>query len=222
MIETENLIKKYGERTVLDIEKLSIPDGMRLALTGPNGSGKSTFLKILAGVIKKTSGDLRINGKVLYMPQNSTAFNKTVLSNLLYGLKGDKKENIEKCKEALETVGLGDFCNKSAVNLSGGEKQRLALARILVRDSDILLLDEPTGAVDVEGTEIIENAVNAYVEEQGCTLIFATHSPAEAKNLSDKIIMLNAGKIVEYGTPAELLSSPATEWGKKFIDMWRL
>lgn len=220
MIELKNVNKNYGERTVLCIDSLEIKKGERLSLTGANGSGKSTLLKIIAGVIPY-NGKVNVPGRVLYMPQKTVLFDMSVLHNVTYSLTGKRKEKEEKAMEALRKTGLSELYNKNALTLSGGEGARLALARILVNDCDVLLLDEPTGAVDIEGTEIIENAVKEYSEKNGCTLITATHSPLQAKRLSRRVIMLEKGEIAEDCTPEELLLNPKTDFGKKFVSMWR-
>ena len=219
MIELKDVKKNYGDRTVLCVDLLKIKKGERLSLTGANGSGKSTLLKIIAGIIT-CDGYVEVPQKVLYMPQKTVLFDMSVLHNVTYSLSGKKKEKEEKAMEALRKTGLSELYNKNALTLSGGEGARLALARILVNDCDVLLLDEPTGAVDVEGTEIVENALREYTEKNGCTLITATHSPLQAKRLSERVIMLQDGRIAEDCTPEEFFLAPKTDFGKKFVSMW--
>lgn len=219
MIELKDVKKNYGDRTVLCVDLLKIKKGERLSLTGANGSGKSTLLKIIAGIIT-CDGYVEVPQKVLYMPQKTVLFDMSVLHNVTYSLNGKRKEKEEKAMEALRKTGLSELYNKNALTLSGGEAARLALARILVNDCDVLLLDEPTGAVDVEGTEIVENALREYTEKKGCTLITATHSPLQAKRLSERVIMLQDGRIAEDCTPEEFFLAPKTDFGKKFVSMW--
>lgn len=219
MIELKDVKKNYGDRTVLCVDLLKIKKGERLSLTGANGSGKSTLLKIIAGIIT-CDGYVEVPQKVLYMPQKTVLFDMSVLHNVTYSLSGKKKEKEEKAMEALRKTGLSELYNKNALTLSGGEGARLALARILVNDCDVLLLDEPTGAVDVEGTEIVENALREYTEKNGCTLITATHSPLQAKRLSERVVMLQDGRIAEDCTPEEFFLAPKTDFGKKFVSMW--
>ncbi len=221
MIKCENLKKIYSERTVLDIPFLEIKNGERLALTGPNGSGKSTLLKAFAGIIP-CEGSVKKEGRILYMPQKNVPFDMSVISNVTFSMKGKKRENEEKAFEALRKTGLDALYKKNALSLSGGEAARLALARLLVLECDILFLDEPTGAVDIEGTELIENAISDYIDEKNATLIVATHSPLHAKRLCNRVIMLTQGTVVEDTSPEELLLAPKTEFGKKFISMWRV
>lgn len=220
MIKAENIVKIYGDRKVLDIKELTVNKGEKTALTGPNGSGKSTLLKIIAGVLP-FDGNLEVKGKVLYLPQKTVPFDMSVLSNVTYSLEGKKKDKEEKAMEALKKAGLQELYKKNALSLSGGEAARLALIRLLVKDCDILLLDEPTGAVDIEGTFIIEELLNEYTASTRCALITATHSPLQAKRLCDRVIMLQKGRIAEDTSPEELLKAPSTDFGKKFVDMWR-
>lgn len=222
MIEIKNLTKKYGDRTVLEINTVTVKDGEAIAVIGPNGSGKSTLLKILGGIIRQTDGTVSGNGNMLYLPQQSTPFDMSVEKNILYGAKGDKEKAKQKADALISALGLKELKDKKATGLSGGELQKTALCRLLVNDCKLLLLDEPTNAADIEGAELIRQAVKDYREKTGCTLIMTTHSPAEAKAMADRIIMLHDGKIIEDGSPDELLESPSTEWGKKFISQWKL
>ncbi len=220
MIEIKNVRKIYSARTVLDVKELKIKKGESVALTGANGSGKSTLLKVIAGVINY-EGIVTAPDKILYMPQKTMCFDMSVLKNVTYSLKGNKKENEEKAMAALEKTGIADLYKKNALTLSGGESARLSLARLLVKDCSVLLLDEPTGAVDVEGTEIIEKAVKEYIREKNAALVIATHSPLQARRMCSRVIMLEKGVPVEDSSPDELILNPSTEFGKKFVDMWR-
>ena len=221
MINLHNIKKIYGDRTVLDIENLTFSKGETVAIVGPNGSGKSTLLKIIADTIKADAGEIKIDGKLLYLPQQSIPFRKSVRKNILYSMICSDNKDI-RCDEVLSKLGLSHLTDKNAKGLTGGEAQRLALGRILVNDCDFLLLDEPSSAADIEGTEIIENAIRSYKDKTGCGVIMTTHSPIQALKLADRIIMLCDGKTVEDGKPEELLHNPKTEWGKKFIGMWVL
>ncbi len=221
MIKLNNIKKTYGERTVLDIGDLTFIKGETVAIVGPNGSGKSTLLKIIADVIKADSGDVEKSGRIYYLPQQSVPFRKSVRKNILFSMENaDDKE--KRCDEILEELKLTDLAGKNAKGLSGGECQRLTLARVLVNDGDFLLLDEPSSAADIEGTETIEKAIRKYKEKTGCGVIMTTHSPVQALKLADRIIMLDNGKIAEDGNPDELINNPKTDWGKKFISMWKL
>lgn len=220
MISCKRLNKEYSSGQVLDIKELIINDGERVALAGANGSGKSTLLRAVAGIIS-CEGEIRTEGRLLYMPQKNAAFDMSVLSNVTFCMNGKRKDKEERAMEALRKTGLHKLYKKNALSLSGGETARLALARILVNNCNVLLLDEPTAAVDIEGTEIVENAVKEYVSNNGCTLIFATHSPLQASRLADRVILLDKGRISEDSSPEKLLSSPESDFGKKFVEMWR-
>lgn len=219
MIEIKNLTKKYGERTVLNIESLTIKKGETLVIAGPNGSGKSTLLKILSGIAEKTSGEFSVNGTLYYLPQESIPFRKTVRKNLLFSAK-DKIGKEKAAEDIISLLSLTDLADKNASRLSGGECQRLALGRVLINKGDFLFLDEPSSAADIEGTEIIENAIREYKKKTGCGIVMTTHSPGQARRLADRIVILHKGEIAEEGTPEELLSSPKSLWSKKFIDFW--
>lgn len=222
MIKLKDVKKCYGSRTVLDIPSLEIGKGERLVIIGPNGSGKSTLLKILAGVLKATSGELKRQGSLYYLPQQSLPFSMTVRKNILYCIDGTKQEKEKICDDLLEKFRLSHIADKNAKKLSGGEAQRLALCRVLAKKGDIILLDEPTSAADIESEEIIESVLLDYVKENGCTLIITTHSPAQARKFAGRIIMLHSGVVAEDGSADELFKNPSTKWGAKFIDSWRI
>ena len=221
MIEIVDITKKYGSRTVLDIPSLVFNKGETVVIAGPNGSGKSTLLKILAGILSADSGTVSADGKVLYLPQQSMPFSMSVRKNILFSLES-KSDKDKKCDEILEKLNLKALENKSAKTLSGGECQRLALARVLVNDCDFLVLDEPSSAADIEGNELIEKAILDYKKQTGCGVIMTTHSPRQALNLADRIIMLCDGKVAENGSFREILQNPQSEWTKKFISQWSI
>ena len=215
MPDIENLTKHYGEKTVLSVDRLTVEKGVTLAVTGPNGSGKSTLLQILAGLIKADSGTADGFGKILSMPQASYAFSMSVEKNVLYGISGDRKA--ERAEKILKRLGLYELKNQNAKKLSGGEAQRLALARLLVNECDTLVLDEPTGAVDIDGADCVWHAIEEYQQENGCTVIFSTHSPIEAGKHADRIILLHNGLVTEDAKPTDFFKEQKSDWGKKFI-----
>lgn len=214
----ENLHKTYGSRTVLQIPCLEISEGTRLAVMGPNGSGKSTMLKILAGVLKNDGGKISLSG-CGYLPQKSYAFDKTVIKNVesaLWDLPRSKRR--EKAENALRETGMLSLSEAQGRTLSGGEMQRLALARVLAREPKILLLDEPTAACDIESENLIESALSKW----NGTLIFSTHSPAQAMRLGDKAVFLEKGKILEFGSPKEVIMNPKSERVREYMSHWRI
>ncbi len=219
MVKIENLVKEYSGRRVIDIKNLNVNDGEILAVAGANGSGKTTLLRITSGLMKADSGFVEAQGKILFMPQQSYAFRGSLKDNLLIGLNGkDKKGEVEEILESMELKHLSD---KKAVSLSGGELQRLALCRLLIRPCSLLLLDEPTSSCDARGTELVVDAVKKYVEKHGCTVIMVTHSPIVAAKCADRMIILNDGGIEADGEPGEVMNAPSSEWAKSFIKDWR-
>lgn len=196
MIKAENLKKLYGGRTVLDIDYLEIGKGECVVLVGHNGSGKSTLLKILAGVLKATQGTVEVRGDVYYLPQQSLPFNKSVKNNILYCLEGDRKSRSGICEEILTAFDLKHLEAKNAKGLSGGECQRLALARVLSRKTDILLLDEPTSAADSESRKRINSLIADYYKKTGCTLIMTSHTDDLPEGIKIKTVRLCDGKIM--------------------------
>lgn len=176
MIKINGLKKLYGERTVFDIPFLEIKKGECIILKGHNGSGKSTLLRMLAGTENPTAGDVLINGRIYYLPQQSLPFNKSVKSNILYCLDGKRTEKNELCEKVLNAFNLKHLENKNAKTLSGGECQRLALARVLCKKADIILLDEPSSAADSDGRKLINDIICQYCNLTGCTLVMTTHT----------------------------------------------
>ena len=224
------LRKGYGERVVLDVDGLSLESDRIYALVGPNGSGKSTLLKTLSGVIDQTSGYVEVLGsetreslRVGYMPQKSYVFGYSVLRNITMALGGtglSKDEMKERALKALEEVGMSDFASERGNSLSGGEAQRVALARMLAQDLDVLLLDEPTASMDIAGTLLVEGALMRYRERTGCMLVVATHAPSQARRIATDAVMLASGRMVECGSTEYILSHPESAEGQEFLSYW--
>ncbi len=217
MINIKKLKKRYGERTVLDIPELNINDGETVAFAGANGSGKTTLLRIFAGTLKATEGEVNAPKGILYLPQQNYAFRGDLMKNITLG--GADKSEAERLLRKLELSHLKD---KKASSLSGGELQRLALCRLLVRDCRLLLLDEPTSACDAKGAELVISAIKEYKESKGYTVLMSTHSPVLAANAAERLIILNSGKIEADGAPKDVLSNPETDWAKSFIAGWKI
>ena len=216
MVELRNIKKSYGEKTVLDVDHLRVESGERLALAGANGSGKTTLLRILAGLLKPDSGSFSVPERILYMPQRSYAFSGDLSRNLSLGRKGVDVDGF------LEKVGLLELKEKKAKSLSGGELQRLSFARILSREAELLLLDEPTSACDAEGAGLIVSALKDYAEKTGCTVIFSTHAPSLAVKVATRLILLNEGKVDCDGKPRDLLLDPKTDRARAFVSDWKI
>ena len=248
-IALKGVRKAYGTRCVLDIGELTFEPGHSYALIGANGSGKSTLLRALAGSSNLTGGSFEFfsaeaasgaiapdghsaageaeerEASVGYMPQKGYVFGFSVFKNVLLALDGlglDKEEQAERVNRALKAVGMLEFSESRGFGLSGGEAQRVALARMLVRKHDVLLLDEPTASLDVAGTLQVEAALQAYVEETGCLLIVATHAPSQARRISDRAVMLDSGRVVEFGSTADVMDDPKSPEGRAFLSYWKI
>ncbi|NLZ25767.1 MAG: ATP-binding cassette domain-containing protein [Clostridiales bacterium] len=193
----------YNGSTVLDVKDVCFELGKKYALIGPNGSGKSTFLKCIAGLIRFDGETEGFDGAV-YMPQNSFAFSMSTLSNVALAGKNKASINKEKAKRLLKKLEIGHLAKKNAVSLSGGEKQRMALARVLLDNHLVILLDEPTASCDAKSSLICERVIDEYVNESKAALIFATHSIKQAKRLADEFLLFEEGKITLRGKTGEL------------------
>jgi ABC-type multidrug transport system ATPase subunit len=225
MIELVNVQKRYGARVALDIPQITIEAGERLAIIGPNGSGKSTLLRLLAGVIGADNGVVRSSafarGEIGYLRQKPYAFDMSVQKNVELALAGEP-DRAKRAQEALERVGLLHLAKARANRLSGGETQRMTLARVLAKPRKLLLLDEPTACVDIAAIEQIERAILDYVEQTGCTLLFSSHAPSQAMRLSARVLALDGGRIGELGDTAQVLHDPQEESTRAFLKNWKL
>lgn len=215
LFELRDIQRIFGARTVLDIPRLAIEAGKIHALMGPNGAGKSTLLNILAFLDSPTRGSLLFNDRpvsageknllslrrrVVLLEQHPILFTAPVWKNLEFGLKIRRvraEVRREKIKEALELVGMGDFYHADAHTLSGGETKRVALARALVIDPEVLLCDEPTANVDVENQEIIMQILHEVNNRRKISVIFATHDLAQASRLAQCSLILQNGRLAE-------------------------
>ena len=223
MIEV-SVKKRYGERTVLDVEKLILEDGRVYAVMGSNGSGKSTLARILAGVSKGEGGIIysAAKPKTGYMPQKSFAFDMSVTANMLLGHAfGTRFRYKTKALTLLDDFLLTRMRRKNAKKLSGGETEKMALARLMMEDYALLVLDEPTAAMDVNATETAEKLLKRYFDRLKPTVVIVTHSPAQAGRIADEIIFLDEGKIAEKGPSEKLLSDPESEKLKRFLSVNR-
>ena len=228
-VELGTVRKQYGDRVVLDTGPFELESGHSYALVGPNGSGKSTLLRILAGVETATASSVKVKGEatyeslaVGYMPQKSYVFGFTVFRNVSLALATanlSRDEVAKRVEQALAAVGMEDMADARGGGLSGGEAQRVALARLLVQDLDVLLLDEPTASMDIAGM-LVEKALQEYRDRTGCMLVTATHAPSQARRISDTAIMLSAGAIVEFGETETVLNAPTSEAGREFLSYW--
>jgi len=208
--------KTYDGIRVLDFPGMELQGGKIYAVIGANGSGKSTFAKILAGIIKADrGGPLCDAATVGYMPQKNYAFRMSTRANLL--LNGRDEERAVQLMDALQ---LQHLAEKRADRLSGGETARMALARLMMRNYDLVILDEPTAAMDMETTLLSEELIAAYVRESGCALVLVTHSLQQARRLAQEALYFHKGKLIEAGAAETVLCTPAETLTQKFLDFY--
>lgn len=208
--------KTYRKTCVLDFPGITLEPGKIYGVIGANGSGKSTFSKILAGVLKADQ-----KGRVLdvhsvgYMPQKNYAFRMSTLHNIL--LNGSDKARAEKLMQAVQ---IGHLATRRADRLSGGETARMALARLMMRSYSLVILDEPTAAMDMETTSLSEKLMEEYVAETGCTLVLVTHSLQQARRLADEVLFFHKGKLLEYGSREQVLFHPKVAETRQFLEFY--
>ena len=232
IIELRNINKTYGDNTVLNNLSLNIKKNEFLTLLGPSGCGKTTTLKIIAGFETADSGDLMFKDEDIsslppYKRQVNTVFQKyalfphmNIFDNIAFGLKLKKlpKEQIEsEVKKMLHLVALDGFEKRKVDSLSGGQQQRVAIARALVNKPEILLLDEPLGALDLKLRKEMQIELKKIQKEVGITFVFVTHDQEEALTMSDSIIVMNKGVIQQMGTPQDIYNEPANAFVADFI-----
>ena len=205
--------KSYSGRTVLTLPELSIEPGKIYAVIGANGSGKSTFAKILAGTEKTDSGKAPVSDvSVGYMPQKNFAFRMSLEKNILLN-GGDR----EKANDLMESLELTHLASAPAGKLSGGETARMALARLLMQNYELLILDEPTAAMDMASTKLSEKLIKEYLKKTGCAVLLVTHSLQQARRMADEVLYLDSGLLCEKGEAQKLLYSPDSESLRQFL-----
>ncbi len=229
-LRLENIEKNYRTVKALDSVSLDIEGGKTVALLGINGSGKTTLLRIIAGLEKQDKGNILFNNKKVSAKelrqigtlvfQKTAMLSRSVYENLAFGLRIRGKTDHEikgEIAQVLHDVGLRNFEKRKAKKTSGGEQQRIALARAFLINPQILLLDEPTSNLDPNNTLIIERAVMNRRKE-GNVVMLATHNLIQAKLLADEIVHIHNGKIVETASPEEFFNNPRSEITQKFIN----
>lgn len=224
--------KRYGDFVALEHVDFVVPTGSLTALLGPSGSGKSTLLRTIAGLDQPDTGTITINGRdvtrvppqrrgIGFVFQHYAAFkHMTVRDNVAYGLKIRKRpkaEIKEKVDNLLEVVGLSGFQGRYPNQLSGGQRQRMALARALAVDPQVLLLDEPFGALDAKVREDLRAWLRRLHDEVHVTTVLVTHDQAEALDVADRIAVLNKGRIEQVGSPTEVYDAPANAFVMSFL-----
>jgi putative spermidine/putrescine transport system ATP-binding protein len=231
-VALESVRKTYGGVVAVDRVDLEVARGEFFTLLGPSGSGKTTTLRLIAGFERPDEGRILLAGADVasrppYARDVNTVFqdyalfpHMTVLENVEYGLrvKGiGRKERRRRAEAALERVRLEDFGKRKPVQLSGGQRQRVALARALVNRPQVLLLDEPLGALDLKLRQEMQLFLKALQKELGTTFVYVTHDQEEALTMSDRLAVFNLGRVEQVGSPAEVYEHPATEFVAGFV-----
>jgi putative spermidine/putrescine transport system ATP-binding protein len=231
-LELENVRHIFGATTALDGVSLSIAPGELIALLGPSGCGKTTLLRTIAGFIRPTAGDVRVDGLSLnHVPanqrnigivfQNYALFpHLSVFENVVYGLRcrGAPRDVVSKrAAEMLALVKMGDFARRLPAQLSGGQQQRVALARALAIEPKIVLLDEPFSALDKNLRLDMQIEIKGLLKTYGLTSIIVTHDQEEALSMSDRIVVLNRGRVEQVDTPDRLYARPANLFVNRFV-----
>jgi len=231
-VELRDVTKRFGAVVAVDAIDLEVHTGEFLSLLGPSGCGKTTTLRLIAGFERPDEGEVRIGGSDVsrvppYRRDVNTVFQSyalfphlTVLENVSYGLKQrglGRAERRARATEMLELVRLEGFEARKPRQLSGGQQQRVALARALVMHPRVLLLDEPLGALDLKVRKELQIELKRIQEEIGITFVYVTHDQEEALAMSDRVVVMNGGRIEQIGVPGEIYDRPATEWIAGFI-----
>lgn len=230
MLLVKNICKSFGGREVLKNINFQIGEGEILSLLGPSGCGKTTLLNIILGLTEPSGGQLIYEGEEInHVPMNKRGFNivfqdfalfphLTAYENIIYGLK-NRHTKVEKkdVQEYIDFLELEPHLHKQIHQLSGGQKQRVSIARTLVMQPKILLLDEPLSALDGVIKESIKDRIQQIAQDFGLTIIIVTHDPEEALTISNKVLIINEGKVAQFGTPQQIIEQPADPFIETFI-----
>jgi putative spermidine/putrescine transport system ATP-binding protein len=232
VVELRQVVKRYGSFTAVQPMDLGVEPGAFVTLLGPSGCGKTTTLRMVAGLAQPSGGDILVKGaRVNDVPihkrnlgivfQNYALFpHKSVFDNVAFGLKYRKVSKADIAKRvarALELVRLPQMAERYPSQLSGGQQQRIALARAIVVEPDVLLLDEPLSALDANLREEMRVELKKIQHQLGITTIFVTHDQSEALAMSDKVVVMNQGRIEQLGSPQEVYTRPASVFVARFL-----
>ena len=232
-VELQGVVKRFGEEvTAVDHVDLTITDGEFFSLLGPSGCGKTTTLRMVAGLELPTAGSIRIHGEEMGLrPPNKRPVNTvfqsyalfphmTVAANIGFGLemrKVPKSERREQIDWAIDLVEMGSMAHRKPSQLSGGQQQRVALARALVNRPEVLLLDEPLGALDLKLRQQMQIELKNLQREVGITFVYVTHDQEEAVTMSDRIGVMHDGKLLQIDSPEAIYERPTTRFVADFI-----
>ena len=232
LIEFRNIVKNFDGQIVLKGVNLNIYENEFVTLLGPSGCGKTTLLRILGGFLEQDEGTVIFDGQCIdnvpaYKREINTVFQRyalfphlNVFDNIAFGLRIKKQPNdiiTQKVNRMLSLVNLEGYAKRNVTKLSGGQQQRVAIARALVNEPNVLLLDEPLGALDLKLRKEMQRERKRIQQEVGITFIFVTHDQEEALTMSDKIVVMNAGAIEQIGTPLEIYNEPVNSYVARFI-----
>ena len=230
MLELQNIKKSFDGVTVLDQVNFSVKDGEIVSILGSSGSGKTTLLNLILGITQPDSGTILHDGvDITQVPLEDRGFNivfqdyalfpnLNAYDNIVYGLRNKPGLSTpEEIMELIQRLGLQDHLKKKIEHLSGGQKQRVALARTLVMKPGILLLDEPLSALDGVIKESIKAKIKEIARDLNLTTIIVTHDPEEALSLSDKVMILGGGKVLQFAEPDEIIHNPQDDFVRDFI-----
>ena len=231
-VETRDVAKRYAGREVLARLDLSMADGELICLLGPSGCGKTTLLRIVAGFVAPDSGAVLVGGRdVTALPASGRRMgmvfqayslfpNMTALDNVRFGPRVAGKaraEQVNRAKQLLDMVGLATQMDKYPHQLSGGQQQRVALARALAVQPEVLLLDEPLSALDAKVRVQLRDEIRRIQRETGVTTVLVTHDQEEALSISDRVAVMNSGRLLQVAAPAEIYREPADAFVARFI-----
>ncbi|KAB8300672.1 ABC transporter ATP-binding protein [Bifidobacterium apri] len=230
MLELKHITKSFGNDRVLDDISLRLDTGEIMSVLGPSGGGKTTLLNIILGIVDADTGRIIFDSEdVSHTPMEKRGFNivfqdyalfpnLNAYENITYGLRNTPGlSSPEEISDLIALLDLGKHLDKSVDELSGGQKQRVALARTLVMKPRLLLLDEPLSALDGAIKESVKSKIKQIVERYRLTTIMVTHDPEEACTMSDRVLILNRGKVAQFGTPEQIIEQPADGFVRSFI-----
>lgn len=240
VIEYKNIKKQYEDKVIMENFQLSVEQGEFVTIIGSSGCGKTTALKMINGLVEPTEGQILVQGEDIrqkditqvrrnigYAIQGSVLFpHMTVEQNIAYVPELINKKNKEKTKEAvskwMKIVGLSEeLCQRYPAELSGGQQQRVGIARALAASPEILLMDEPFGAVDEITRGQLQQEIKRIHRQTGITILFVTHDIAEALKLGTKVLVMDQGILQQYDTPDKILGQPATDFVKRLVEKER-
>ena len=222
-LRLDDVTVSVGEMRLLDRVSLSFKAGAPTAILGPNGSGKTTLLRLAMGLLPPTSGTLQYGilqeplfERLAMVLQKPVMLRRSAAANIEYALKAAGKRDPAAVARLLDLVGLSALGDRPARRLSGGEQQRLALARALAREPEILLLDEPTASLDPNATRLVEEIV-ARIAAAGVKVVLATHDLGQARRLAGDVAFLASGCLVEHAATSDFFAGPATQAARRFL-----